>query len=350
MDNTGSILELAGATNSWSNLDVTGAEGGIKVDSTETLTICSASTTYDSSADFNVFGNLNLGTAGALGSCPGILELGTTTIPALITAESGGIVNFNNEDNTHAATFVEEAAGSPWTLSGQFIDVNGGTLNYNGDGTHKPTDQVGMPIKVENGGTFVASGGSNTNLEGSELQVSGYTSQTNSNSVYMTGSSSQIELESRVTLFATNGYSQSNGTLECGDSTEVELNPGSGTNGGTVTITGGFLQPNGPLVDGTSNYYGTMDINGNLTMSGGTFYTGWSSASTACGIVLVGGNFNGNGAKMDGYEQTTGGNNAFTHVYITLDGTLTNNFSTIVNADFPHNPVWSGGSPDELED
>lgn len=155
-------------------------------------------------------------------------------------------------------------------MSNDYINVNGGYLQYNGSG-NVTNDTFTVPVYVQNGGTFQLTispgqpnGGKLIVQDGSQYQFPNNSLE----SVYMTGPTSSVQLAYWDTLECDNDYYQANGTLETTDATTCTLQDGSQSKG-TATIAGGVV-----WIDTLQNSYGELDVNaatlnfgGNLTVS-----------------------------------------------------------------------------------
>lgn len=177
------------------------------------------------------------------------------------------------------------------------IDVNGGTLKYEGGGGI--TDTFTAPVKVENDGTFMVFSYP-TQRTNATLIVSGaYPGYTHGASVYLTdpvpvAQASSIQLSESATLVCVNDYYQDAGDLETTDITHCVLQDGA-SGGGTATIAGGEL-----YVDTQKGTYGELDVNGSLNFAG-TYYAsvdGTKGGVGNCDLLNVTGTTNLQGSSL----------------------------------------------------
>jgi hypothetical protein len=159
-------------------------------------------------------------------------------------------------------------------VSDCYIDVSGGTLEYDGFAGYK--DTFAIPVLVENGGNFNVTNVTD-NGTGGYLIVKGYVTQTQKYSVYMTGSFSSVNLSKGSTLECDDDYRQDGGTLQNTDTTECVLQDGN-TGNGTAIIAGGVVRIAVPT---TTNV--KLDINAKDVQFNG-------------GLIV---NVQGNGGKND---------------------------------------------------
>ncbi len=149
--------------------------------------------------------------------------------------------------------------------SNDYINVNGGTLAYDGNGG--VVDKFTVPVYVQGGGTFLMTEAIGANPGGQLIVQDGSNYKFpngDKESVYMGGSdwSSSVELNDEDTLECDDDYYQDGGTLETMDDTTCTLQDGPQSRG-TALIAGGSLAINPFPGD-----FGNMVVNGMLDFAG----------------------------------------------------------------------------------
>lgn len=182
-------------------------------------------------------------------------------------------------------------------MTNDYVNVSGGTLGYYGSAG--VADTFTVPVYVQGGGVFLVST-ANGQQDGAKLIVqdkSNFTFPTNSKeSVYMTGTTSSVQLRYSATLECDDDYYQANGNLQTMDGTTCSLVDGASSNG-TANITGGALiidAPN-PQAYATLNVYcSTLNFAGNYRLS----INAQAQGAGSCDLINVTGTTNLQGASL----------------------------------------------------
>jgi hypothetical protein len=213
-------------------------------------------------------------------------------------------------------------------VTGCYIDVTGGTLKYTGFTGVK--DTFALPVLVENSGTFNVT--TKSTSSGGYLIVKGQVQATQKYSVYMTGTSSSVNLSNQTTLECDDDYKQDSGTLQTTDSSKCTLQDGpmgllstAVINGGSLVINGGASSGNFTVTASNLTFAGTfkvgiqgdksgqqgqLNVSGNMNLQGNNVLT----------VKINGQLNNGNWTIID-----TGGNNIAQFAANTNPPTLTGN-------------------------
>jgi hypothetical protein len=186
-------------------------------------------------------------------------------------------------------------------VTGNYIDVSGGKLEYYGSAGVE--DTIAVPVLVDNNGNFTV-----TSSGGGWLIVKGQVAQTKKYSVYMTAGS--VNLSNATTLECVDDYQQTSGTLQTTDASYCGLQDGPNGALGTALISGGNLVVNSSLGSGKFEVYAnSLNFNGTLMVGITGNQTGVN------GQLIVSGNMN---------------NQANSDLIVQLNGALANGSWTII--------------------
>lgn len=127
--------------------------------------------------------------------------------------------------------------------TGNYFDVNGGTLSYAGMGAlNRVVDTIAAAILLENnGGDFLVNGGGGGSLQGAWLKINGSHTAPDGIAASVRMKEGSVQLSGGCILQATQDYYESYGILESTDTSAVTLQDGATGNLGTANITGGYL-------------------------------------------------------------------------------------------------------------
>jgi hypothetical protein len=213
------------------NMDVTGYSDDVIDITGGTTTIAGGNFTENLGVSLTV-------ESGATLSDKGQCTLNLTASDQVIT------VNGEMDLFSGGRTLIASAANS-----GNYINVAGGILRYEGSGG--VTDTIQVPVL--NNGTFSVDSATGQ-ANGATLIVQNAVPQTNNVSVYMANEGAYVQLAEAATLEADNGYTQANGELLTMDNTAVTLTAGV-KGAGTVNIAGGQV-----LIDNKPGTFGELDM------------------------------------------------------------------------------------------
>jgi len=262
--NTGVTIQTTGVnTTSASslNLDFLAASSTFQINGDSTITNMTLAG-QDRSALFAI----NSGTT-TIAQSPGYSEsigVQVTIAPgATLNDQSYNTLSFTNNNLVITVfgtmrTYYGSGAGTTLidsgAYSGDYIDVENGTLSYAGSGN--VSDTFNAPVYVNSGSFLLSTAVGQPN--GATLTVKGAVPGKAPNaSVYLAGTGT-VQLSQAVTLVCDNAYYQASGTLETTDATQCTLE----NKNGTATVNGGTV-----WVDNQQNSYGRLNLTGNLSLN-----------------------------------------------------------------------------------
>lgn len=177
------------------------------------------------------------------------LQLTSNNIVITVSGEMDTYYGTNDQN-----TMIGGGAANP----NDYINVSDGTLVYYG--RQNRADTITVPIEITGGTLKVTVNSEEKPLQG-KLIVQGKISPNNV-SVYMTGPSGNVTLDSGDTLECDNGYYQVDGTLKTLDNTNctLELAP---VFAGTATVSGGKVSIN----TAANSVGGQLTVDGDLNFA-----------------------------------------------------------------------------------